>query len=272
MTAEDLHVGLRLARQAGWNQTEADWRRLIGLQPDGCFVAELEGRPVATVTACLFGPVAWIAMVLVDEAVRGRGIGRSMVAHALEFLDGRGARTVRLDATSMGLPLYQKLGFVAEYPLARFGSRLRPSGAESGAGPLHSDLMDRLITLDRAVTGTDREKLLRRLAAESPEAVRVVVRGDEVDGFLMARPGARATQVGPCIAGPEAGALLLSEARHTYAGQTVFVDVPADHAAACAQAQAGGLTVQRHLVRMRRGDMIEERPEGIWASSGPEKG
>src|SRR5438309_1879941 len=48
MTAEDLPLGLSLSRQAGWNQTEEDWRRLFALQSDGCFVAELEGRIVAT--------------------------------------------------------------------------------------------------------------------------------------------------------------------------------------------------------------------------------
>jgi hypothetical protein len=35
LTAADLPAGLALSRQAGWNQTEADWRRCLDLQPDG---------------------------------------------------------------------------------------------------------------------------------------------------------------------------------------------------------------------------------------------
>jgi predicted N-acetyltransferase YhbS len=272
MTADDLPAGLRLSCQAGWNQTEADWSRLLDLQPEGCFVAEREGEPVATVATCLFGTVAWVAMVLVDEAVRGQGIGKSLVTHALEFLDRRGIRTVRLDATPLGLPLYEKLGFVAEYRLDRYHGHLPGADGPSIAQPMPPDPLDGLIALDRAVTGTDRGRLLRRLAAERPEMLRVVERGHRVEGFLMARPGSRALQIGPCIAGPEAGVMLLNEAWHTYAGQAVLIDVPADHAGAQAMARVGGLTVQRHLMRMRRGEKLVEQLASLWASAGPEKG
>ena len=73
MTAADLGLGMRLKSQAGWNQTEADWRRFLEMQPDGCFVAEFDGVSVGTAVGCVFGSVAWIAMVLVDAEFRGRG-------------------------------------------------------------------------------------------------------------------------------------------------------------------------------------------------------
>src|SRR5215216_3234927 len=120
MTAADVASGLRLKEQAGWNQLEADWRRLLDLQPDGCFVAEVDGAVVGTVTTCRFGPVGWVAMMLVDEALRGRGIGRALMVRALEDLDAHGVRSVRLDATPLGRPLYESLGFVAEATFARF--------------------------------------------------------------------------------------------------------------------------------------------------------
>jgi len=47
MTTNDLALGLRLSRQAGWNQTGADWVRLLYFEPEGCFVAELDGCPSA---------------------------------------------------------------------------------------------------------------------------------------------------------------------------------------------------------------------------------
>src|SRR5271166_6332252 len=76
MTAADVPLGMRLKQQNGWNQLEADWVRALDLQPDGCFVAELDGTPVGTVTTCIFGAVAWIAMMLVEETMRGRGLGK----------------------------------------------------------------------------------------------------------------------------------------------------------------------------------------------------
>ena len=270
MTVEDLPWCLRLSRQAGWNQVEADWARLLNLQLDGGFVAEWDGRTVGTVTTCVFGAVAWIAMVLVEEAERGRGIGRALVRHALGSLDRRGTRTIRLDATPLGRPLYESLGFVAESSLDRHHGRFPTASETSEARPLWPDRLDELIALDRSVTGTDRAKALRRLAAERPEMLRVVGQDRRVDGYLMARPGAHAWQVGPCVAGPEAGASLMIEARRVLAGKSVFIDIPTEHSGA--RALASGLTIQRHFLRMRRGDKLDERPEGLWASSGPEKG
>jgi len=49
-------------------------------------------------------------------------------------------------------------------------------------------------------------------------------------------------------------------------------DIPQDNPRATAWAQAAGLKVQRDFVRMCRGEQVGDRPEAIWASSGPEKG
>src|SRR5262249_3783355 len=126
--------------------------------------------------------------------------------------------------------------------------------------------------LDRRVTGTDRAPLLRRLAAEHAGALDVVAANGDLTGFLMSRPGARARQIGPCIASPEAGPLLFDRARQRYSGEPVFVDVPEATARASACAGALGLTVARQLTRMGRGPRIVEDLDRLWSSAGPEKG
>ena len=278
MTARDLPLGMRLKDQAGWNQTGADCQRLLDLQPDGCFVAELDGVPVGTTATCAFGPVAWVALVLVEESVRGRGIGTALMRHALAFLDRQGVRTVRLDATPLGRPLYEKLGFVEEYLLHRYAGVLPPAGettARHDEGPVRTarpEHLDGVFQLDRAITATDRQKLLRRLFTERPEAGRVVAGEDRVRGYLCWRPGSKAVQIGPCLALGEAGLLLLADAWRRQAGQCVFIDIPAGNTAAVAAATAQGLTAQRPLLRMCRGPRLDERFTEIWASSGPEKG
>jgi GNAT superfamily N-acetyltransferase len=271
LTVHDLPLGLRLCRQAGWNQTVADWRRFLDLEPDGCFVAEWDGTPVGTTAAFVFGPVAWIAAVLVAQEYRSRGLGRALMNHALAYAEKRGARSIRLDATPLGQPLYASLGFVEQYRLARYAGTL---GAASAAPEVEAALprdWERLTALDAEVTGTDRSRLLPRLFAEAPGEVRLVRKDGEVRGFRCARHGAHALQLGPCIAAPDAGASLCSDAFHRHAGTQVYLDVPRDHAAA-GLALAHGLVVQRELVRMCRGEPCVERRDWLWASSGPEKG
>jgi GNAT superfamily N-acetyltransferase len=272
MTAADIPLGMRLKEQAGWNQIEADWVRFLDLEPEGCFVAELDAAPVGTVTTCTFGPVAWVAMVLVDTAVRGQGIGTRLVRHALDFLDGRGIRSGRLDATALGQPLYEKLGFRAEYRLTRFEGVVPPGPAPDGVMPAGRDDWAGLVALDRAMVRTERDKLLLRLFAERPEAVRMVRDDNGPKGYLTVRPGSRALHIGPCVTVAEAGPLLLGDAFHRYAGQRVYLDVPVDNTGARQMAESRGLTAQRDFIRMGRGPRVPELAAHIWASSGPEKG
>jgi GNAT superfamily N-acetyltransferase len=273
MTEADVPLGLRLRSQAGFNQTEADWRRFLDLEPDGCFVAELEGEPVGTVTNCVFGSIGWIAMLLVDQRVRGRGIGTRLMEHALAYLDGRGACTARLDATPRGRPIYEKLGFVAEYELTRLEGVAAGGGSHDRVAALPPDRLDAVIALDRRVTGTDRGRLIERLVGERPEATWIFTRGDEIAGYLTVRAGSNATQIGPGVAlSDEAGRALGEAAIGHCAGQPIFVDIPNDNTPAMRWAELHGLVVQRGFTRMRRGEPVVDDPGQIWASSGPEKG
>jgi len=126
--------------------------------------------------------------------------------------------------------------------------------------------------LDRDITGADRSKFLSRLFSEEPEAIRVIRTPTQVVGFQASRPGTCARQIGPCLGTPEAGLTLMMDAASRYAGSRVFIDIPRQNQVAIDTAKGLGLTVQRQLVRMRRGQSVAERTDHLWASSGPELG
>jgi predicted N-acetyltransferase YhbS len=215
-------------------------------------------------------------MVLVDPRFRRRGAGTALLRHAIEHLDGKGVRTLLLQATPLGRPLYEKLGFEAEHELARYEGRPAAGPGSALVRPARPEEVESLVELDRAATGTDRGRLIRRLVEEAPHDTRVLEKDGGLLGFLLSRPGAKALQIGPCAAGfsgrSEVGEILLGDAFRRHAGQLVFIDVPLRNAAAVRMAEAHGLAPQRRLLRMRRGEPVLERPESIWASSGPEKG
>jgi GNAT superfamily N-acetyltransferase len=273
MTPADVPFGMRLKEQAGWNQTAADWQRFLDLEPDGCFLALWDGAAVGTVTTCTFGPVAWVAMMLVDPALRGRGIGRALMMHALAYLEGHGVRCVRLDATPLGEPLYAKLGFAPQYTLTRYEGVLPAAGPETDCvTPLHAAQFEELRRFDRDVTGTDRTRLLDRLIAERPGEVHIVGEGSAVAGYLCTRPGTRALFVGPCLATGSAGPALFADLCRRHAGERIFLDVPDGNRPAVAEATQLGLVPQRPLLRMARGPAPNDRIEMLWTSSGPEMG
>ena len=273
MTAADIPFGMRLKTEAGWNQLEADLRRLLDLQPDGCFVAEIDRVPVGTVTCGRFGDVAWIAMMLVDPAYRRRGVGRTLMMQAMNWLDYHRIRSIRLDATPLGRPLYESLGFRAETTFVRYEGILPSVGSVTGPGSVAAgEVFEDVIALDRAVTGAHRGPLLRRLAREYPESFHVARERNQLLGFIMARPGANARQIGPCIGDAAAGPRLLEDARRRYAGERVILDVPRQHAPAARLVESWGLAPARELLRMGYGPTVNEDLDRLWASAGAEKG
>lgn len=273
MTLKDLGLGLRLSAQAGWNQTEADWRRFMRLEPEGCFVAQWAEAPVATTAAFVFGAVGWIAMVLVDEAFRHRGIASRLVEHAILYLEERGVRTARLDATPLGRPVYERLGFVPEYSLVRLQGVVEPTtGGLRGTGRT-AEQVGAIGALDERITGTPRQRLIQALVDQHPEAVITAVTEEGLAGYALCRPGRRATQIGPAMAfSTRAGAEALGQLLQQCPPGPVCADVPTDNVAAIAWFTARRFTVQREFTRMCRGPRIQDFPRWMWASSGPEKG
>jgi predicted N-acetyltransferase YhbS len=275
MTAADIPLGLRLKSQAGWNQIAADWQRMLAMQPDGCFVAELDGIAVGTSVACIFGSVAWIAMVLVEESVRGRGIGKALMQHALEFVDQSGVASVRLDATPLGQPLYERLGFLPQYALTRFAgcaSEAKRSDVQLDVRLAQSADVQPILELDYAVTGADRRRLLLRLLHEQPQRSQVAFWGEQLAGFITVRPGSNAWQIGPCIAQSDVGPTLMRRACGQVVGEALLIDIPEPNKPATQWAVDAGLQRQRRLLRMCRGAMVSDDISCLWASSGPELG
>jgi hypothetical protein len=177
---------------------------------------------------------------------------------------------------------------VPEYELARFETgkvgfspsaqsrwgkpAVRVAGKPHPTTEATPDVFPDLIEFDRRMTGTDRAKMLGRLFEEFPEHLRLVMGGDKLEGFITARPGANAVQIGPCIATANAGPSLLSDALNRWAGKPVFVDIPLDYVYAVKIAESSGLRVQRCFTRMCRGVRVSDDVQALWASSGPEKG
>lgn len=249
LESRDIPAAVELSREAGWNQTEADWRRLLALEPEGCFALDSDGRLAGTTTAICFGlEMAWIGMVLTHLQFRRRGIARRLMEHALEFTHLRGIPVVRLDATAMGRPLYADLGFEDECAVERW---LRPAGPHeiaSAPAPYHP-----IGGLDRLAFGCDRTGLLRSLAEHEAASVPGL-------GYAMGRPGTRATYFGPCVARTAETARLLVEwflARH--ANEPAFWDLLPENRAALTLAAEFGFMRDRAVVRMVR----RERPEAV---------
>ncbi len=277
MRRSDVPWADSLRALAGWNQNRADWRRLLRLEPDGCFVAEWADAPAGTATTLVYGiGLAWIGMVLVHPDLRRRGVGTALLEHSLAHLERRGVRCVKLDATPAGRPVYERLGFKPEAALTRWEAAASgpPRPARHPARTWDAGAVGRVAGLDLRALGVARLGVLRALARASTSALLIESPSGRVTGFGLARPGARANYLGPVVATSGIAAhTLLDGLLAACERRRVFCDLRDDDAAAVAWARRRGFVRQREFTRMYRGENLRPaNPRLVIASAGPEIG
>ena len=226
MTAADLPETQALSAELRWPHRLADWTQTFA-HAEG-FVAELDGRIVATAQRWLWGEShASIGLVIVTPACQGRRIGHRLMSALLEGLEGR---TVILNATEQGLRLYELLGFEKTGELRQHqgiaqsgaltplpaGCRLRPAGTNE---------LPALQALDAHARGMPRDALIADLLASAESCV-VLDRDNTPRGFAMLRRFGRGHVIGPVVAPDAEGAkALIAHLVSQNAGHFTRIDI-----------------------------------------------
>ena len=279
--AADLPGALALSVSAHWNQNEADWRDMLALgQGWGIDAPSPQGQGVlaASTVVLPYGPdFAWVSMVLVLPEYRRQGFASLLLRHALAMLKAQG-RSAVLDATPAGHAVYRQEGFADTWGFARYrrdalqAGALRPA-VQPRPRPLTEGDWVRIAALDAPAFGADRLPLLRRLAARQPRAALVLENSGRIAGYVLAREGREATQIGPLVARDEAAAFELLEAALATVPGPVYVDLLDGRPGLLSQLQALGFVLQRPFTRMVHGrKKAPGDPGALMLVAGPELG
>lgn len=276
MMRQDIPGGVRLNTITGWNQTAADWERFLAASPNGCFVMEDADKIVGTsATISYEDKFAWIGMVLVDPDKRNRGIGTTLLQRAVEYLDGAGIPTLKLDATPAGKPLYEKMGFVTEYEIDRWV--LKRNAPEKPMTPHESaseEALSQALAFDHQAFGADRSALLRSYTERAPDLTLVAENDGKLSGYAFGRRGLFADHMGAWMARDDKTAqTLLSQFLQRSSRDAIIVDALKSNRIADELLRDSGFAPVRLLTRMYRGrNSHPGKPETLCAILGPEFG
>lgn len=215
-----------LSRRVGWPHRREDWEFVTGLGHG--VVGERDDKLVATGLWWPYGERhATVGMIIVAPEEQGAGIGKRLMQ---TLLAEAGERSLMLNATIAGEPLYVRLGFrpcggVSQYhgharaiaaPELGAGERLRPGS------PADLAILERL---DRKATGLERGPVLAALL-QCGECLVLEQAGQPI-GFSILRTFGRGQVIGPVAAADETAArTLIACWLHGRTGQFIRVDLP----------------------------------------------
>ena len=272
-----------LKNALGWNQTVADWKRFIYLAGEGSFKVILEDRLAATCFLFIRDHIAWLAMLIVKEEYKRRGIGRALMEKSLECCKERGITLIKLDGTQEAYPLYRGFGFLDEGEVGMFKGRIgslnnvRPHAPGLKLKQVHVKDLQGIVSIDTEAFGVSRAAMIERLLLDYPE--RGFIAGEkEISGYILFKPGHHSYQIGPLIASSRKEAEVLLEAVIERIGlenrkADICIFSPLNYPAAAQLFEITGFTCVRRLIRMYKGkNMLRGRDKMLYALSGPEKG
>jgi GNAT superfamily N-acetyltransferase len=247
VTVDDISDCLALSAEADWNQTSADWA--LFLRHGSVFGLAADHAGIVATGAVLpySGDFAWISMVLVTRSRRRERIGTSILEACCAEVARRGLVSM-LDATPAGERIYRSLGFEGMFSLSRWQGIAEPrTRRASGIRTMTAADIAAVTTFDAAAFGADRGFLLQSLFDRLPQVAFVI---DDNSGFVLARPGRIATQIGPVVAADEDVAADLLDAVLGRINGPIFLDLIDGRELLARRLLQSGFRVQRPFLRM----------------------
>lgn len=239
MTEADIDAAHALSVQLKWPHRREDWAMLQCVSQG--LVVEDQGRLIGTAFACHQGDYSTIGLVIVSDDYQGQGIGRQLMARAIELTK---PRIAMLNATVAGAPLYASLGFVDFGRLQQHqGQAQTPNIPPLAEGESFRALSEadqpRLFALAKAGSGLDRHAVLADLLPDV-EHTAGIERDGQLQGFALLRAFGRGLCIGPVIAqNAEQARHLIGRLLERVPYAFVRIDIPTDTGLADWLEQAG---------------------------------
>ncbi len=240
----------------GWICENWEFEFLLRVFPHGCLVARETGKPIGFITSVKYGTSGWVGNLIVRPALRGMGVGNTLMKKVLASLAEAGARTVWLTASAEGKPVYERLGFVEFDTIKRWRGAANSPGEPARDEASVADIM----AIDMAGWGDIRQPILEEVAKRGTTFVRN-------GGFLVKQPCGEAFQFGPWGATERqaAASLLATALAQTATGTHIFLDVPVGNVDAAALLHTAGFTIRGSTTLMCLGEPPVYVPARIYA-------
>jgi GNAT superfamily N-acetyltransferase len=254
MNRDELGLAVEWAAGEGWNPGLHDADAFFAADPNGFFIAELNGEPVGCISAVAYDDTfGFMGFYIVKKELRHLGIGMKLWEASLDYMGGR---TIGGDGVVEMLEKYARFDFRIAYHNARY---------EGTGKEMHSDLTDislvpftELEQYDRRFFPAPRTAFLKSWISRPGSCGRVTFDSHRITGYGVIRPCYRGFKIAPLFADtPEIAEELFRSLSALAAGQPVFLDIPVCNLAAVQLVERYGMNKVFETARIYRGILPE---------------
>jgi GNAT superfamily N-acetyltransferase len=269
MNREDVEVAVEWAAREGWNPGLHDADCFYAADPNGFFMAEINGEPAGCISAVAYDEnFGFMGFYIVRKDLRHRGIGMKLWNAAIDYMRDR---TIGGDGVVGMLPKYEQWGFRIAHHNARYEgvgkySPLRlPDLGNLAYGELEG--------FDRRFFPAARSAFLKCWTSRPGSHARAVIFKGHLAGYGVIRPCRTGFKIGPLFAdaldiADELFACLSSFAE----GKPVFLDIPVCNRAARELADRHAMRAVFETARIYKGSALQLPLEDIYGITSFELG
>ncbi len=199
MLESDIDFALQCSVREGWrNQSRHLFQSSLQYDRVGCVIGEEDGQRIGLCIAVAYAECGFIGQLIVVPGWRKRGLGRQLLEHCIDYLKGRGCRSVYLDAVEEALPLYEQLGFARVCRSLRFYGQIQ-GRSHAHVKALSPAEMETVAHIDTEAFGADRSFFLDYWHRLCPEHCRATYADGKLTAFCFCQPGDGVVSIGPWL-------------------------------------------------------------------------
>ncbi len=256
-TAEDI-TSIPLIQPSDWPDITSYFEFYV-VHSSFCHVIKMvDGKEIVGTGALILNKnSSWLAHIIVRPEYRGRGCGFQITQKLVNMSNEFGCKTASLIATSMGKPVYEKLGFqVEDYYHLFSGSKMN----SNHVSPQIQDLKNAkdILELDQYISGEDRFNMLQSNAKNGKIFVN---KEGEIEGYYL-----------PNFGEGLLGARTFQAAKALYsmrlAKEEIRIGVPEENEAGIQFLNEAGMKFKDRIVRMYLGNRLDRQPSMLYSRAG----
>jgi GNAT superfamily N-acetyltransferase len=249
MSREEAEFATDMAAAEGWNPGIHDGELFYEADPEGFFIAEIEGKPVGCASAVAYdNDFGFLGLYVVKQEFRRKDIGMKLTEKCLKHL---GDRNIGLDGVVENEKKYQKvMKFKSSYSNLRFEGK---GGGEipDGLVKISEVPFEKLLEYDRRMFPAPRPGFLKKWVNQPDSSAFAALEGEDLKGYGVIRKCRTGYKIGPLFANDQDTAEKIFRALGaSVPEETIYFDVPEPNQKAVEIARKYKMNVMFRTIRM----------------------